>query len=129
MPIGVRIDSVLRIVFATPQGTFTPEDLLGYQREVWSRPEVKGFNELVDMRAVERVEYGSPWKVREMAAAAVEMDEPALPTNLAIVAESDHLFGLARMYQTFREVNPKSVKVVQSFRSLDEALTWLESGS
>jgi hypothetical protein len=126
VPISYKIDSTRRIVFATPQGTFTSDDLLGYLRDVWSRSDLKGFSEVVDMREVERVEYGSPWKVREMAGAAAEMDEPGVATRLAIVAESDHHFGLARMYQGFREANQKSMREVQVFRKMDEALRWLE---
>jgi len=126
MPIEYRVDEVGRIIFATPKGTMTPEDMMRYIKEIGSRPELKNFNELVDMRGVDRVEHGSAWKVREMAGQAAEMDEPGgLPTRLAIVAEQDHHFGLARMYQAFREANPKSTREVRAFRSYDEALRWL----
>jgi len=125
MAIEHRIDEARRIVFAVPRGTMTPEDLAAYQQAVWSRPDLKAYHELVDMREVERVEYGSPWKVREMAGMAAAMDAAGAPTRLAIVAESDPHFGLARMYQTFREVHPKSTREVRVFRSYDEALRWV----
>lgn len=129
MAIDYRIDETSRIVFAVPRGTFTPEDLEAYQKGVWSRPELKAYHELVDMRQVERVEYGSAWKVREMAGLAASMDDSGAPTRLAIVAESDPHFGLARMYQTFREVHPKSTREVRVFRSYDEALRWVSGGA
>jgi len=75
---------------------------------------------------VGKVEYGSPWKVREMAGMAAAMDAVGPPTRLAIVAESDLHFGLARMYQAFREANPKSTREVRAFRDYAEALRWLK---
>ena len=126
MPIDYQIDAERRIVFATPKGTMTTEDLLQFIEEVWSRPDLRGFDELVDMSAVERVEYGSAWKVREIAGQAAQNDIPGVPTKFAIVAESDHHFKLGEMYRAFRDANPKSMREVRVFRGREEALRWLQ---
>ncbi len=47
MPIEYLIDHERRLVMAKGQGTLTDEDVFGFQRDVWSRPEVNGCNELV----------------------------------------------------------------------------------
>jgi hypothetical protein len=52
MPIGYRVDHNRRLVAARAHGILVAEDLFGYQREAWSRPDVAGYDELVDMRAV-----------------------------------------------------------------------------
>ena len=45
-------------------------------------------------------------------------------TRAAIVAPSDVLYGVSRMFQTLRgDANPDEVEV---FRTLDEANAWLE---
>jgi len=53
MPIEYHIDHGRRLVLASASGKLTAEDFFNYQRNVWSLPEVRGFNELVDMSKVE----------------------------------------------------------------------------
>ena len=55
VPIDFRIDSDRRVVFAAGRGTVTPEEVFDYQRQVWSRADVAGYNELFDMSAAERI--------------------------------------------------------------------------
>jgi hypothetical protein len=125
MPVEYRIDPVQRIVYVTPRGTLTAPELLAYQKEVWSRPDVAGFSELVDMREVGKIDYESPERVREVAGFAATMDPPQGGTKLAMVATHDAHFGLARMYQSFREANPRSTREVRTFRSMEQAMAWL----
>ena len=125
MPIEVRIDPLQRIVFATPRGTLTTQDLFSYQKEVWSRRDLAGFSELVDMTEVEKIAFESVDRVRELAGLSAAMDEPQGSSKLAIVAVKDAHFGLARMYQSYREANPKSTREVRTFRSKEEATAWL----
>ncbi len=127
MPIQHRSDHAARIVFATPKGTLTEDDMIRYQEKVWFGPELAGYHELVDMRQVEKVEYGSPWKVREMAKMAVQKDAGRPLTRLAIVVASDLHLELAHMYKTFRESDPASRRAVGVFWKYDEALAWLKS--
>jgi hypothetical protein len=65
MPIDYRIDTERRIVFAVPRGVLDTDSLFVYQRDAWSRPEVAGFDEPVDMREVERIDYEGQDKVRD----------------------------------------------------------------
>jgi hypothetical protein len=55
MPLAHRIDHRLRLVLAWASGTLTDEEVFAYQKEVWSRPDVAGYDELVDMTAGQRV--------------------------------------------------------------------------
>src|SRR5262249_11910815 len=56
MPIEFRIDHKRRMVFAKGHGTLTDREVFGYQLNVWSRPEVVGYNELVDLTDVQHIE-------------------------------------------------------------------------
>jgi hypothetical protein len=125
MPIEYCIDSERRIVIAKGYGTFTHEDVLKYQQDVWSRPELVGYDELVDMSHVELIALSSTERLREVAWLSAGMDSQSLLSRFAIVAPTDLAFGLGRMYETFRNLNDRSTKQVGVFRSLDGALAFL----
>jgi hypothetical protein len=125
MPIAYRIDAGRRVVFADPYGALTAEDLFAYQRDVGSKPQVRGFDELVDMSRVEQVVYTDMKPVRELASLSASMDDPDRPTRLAIVAPADEDFGLGRMYEALRSLQPGSTREVRVFRKRADALAWL----
>lgn len=126
MPIDYTIDAQRRLVLAVGRGTFTEEDLLAYRREVGTRADLKGFNELVDMSQVEHVEWGSALKVRSIAGGAAEMDSD-IPTKFAIVAVSEITIKLAHMYKAFRETHPRNTRELRVFPTADAALAWLRT--
>ncbi len=125
MPIEYRIDHERRLVTARGHGTFTSEDVLGYQRDVWSRPEVAGYDELVDMTQVEHIALPSAGDVRELSKLSAGMDTRSSASRFAIVAPNAFAFGLGRMYEAYRNMDDRSTKKVSVFRSLDEALAFL----
>ena len=127
MPIDYQIDVARRRVVATAHGTLTDSDVFDYQRAVWSRPEVAGFDEVVDMRAVKIVELPRPGgeRLRELAGTSASMDA-ATSSRFAIVAPDDLAFGLGRMYAAYRGVDPRSTKEVHVFRTMEEAVAWLD---
>jgi hypothetical protein len=128
VPITYEIDRERRLVHARITGTFTREDAFTYQREVWSLPEVRGYNQLVDASGMEHVDipFPSADAMRELAALAAGMDDPNLRTKFAIVATSAFAYGLARMYATYRALDPRSTRAVNVFRDVAEAEKWLE---
>jgi hypothetical protein len=52
MPLAHRIDPRLRLVLVWASGTLTDEEVFGCQKDVRSRPDVAGYDVLVDMTAV-----------------------------------------------------------------------------
>jgi hypothetical protein len=125
MSIEYRIDHERRIVFAKGRDTFTDADAFEYQREVWSRPELAGYHELMDMTDVVSIDTPSPSRVRDLASLSVAMDIPPKASKFAIVAPGDVAFGFGRMYAAHRESSPRSQKEVAVFRSMAAALKWL----
>ncbi len=128
MPIEYTIDHDRRLVRVKVCGTLADGEVFGYQREVWSRPEVAGYNELIDMNEAQRIEVPSPERVRELASLSASMDDRASASKLAVVAPGDLAFGLGRMYEAHRNLNVHSTKTVAIFRTMPEALTWLGTG-
>lgn len=125
MPIEYRINHERRLVLAKGSGTLAHDDVFSYQREVWSKPEVAAYDELMDMSGVEEIVVPSRDQVRQLAALSAGMDLLACPTKFAIVAPSELAFGLGRMYETYRSLESRSTKQVGVFRSMGEALVFL----
>lgn len=123
--IEYRIDHDRRLVLAEGHGTLTDEDVFAYQREVWSRPDVAGYDELMDMTHVTEIALPSMERARELAKLSARMDAPHTASKFAIVARSELAFGLGRLYESYRELEQKSTKEVAVFRSMPEALNWL----
>jgi len=125
MPITHRIDHSLKIVFAAGIGVMTDADAFGYQNEVWSRKDIEGFSEFIDMTAVERIALPSTERVRDLAALSARMDVGPGPAKLAVVAPDDYAFALGRMFQAHRELDRGSRKEVGIFRTHREAAAFL----
>lgn len=125
MPIEYTIDHAQRLVRATGRGTLTGEDIFGYQKDVWSRPEVSGYDELMDMTDIEKIDLRSVDHLKQLAGLSASMDTTSSQSKFAIVAPGDYAFGLGRMYESYRRLEGRSTKQVGVFRSLDEALAFL----
>ena len=125
MGIEYRIDHARRLVMAQGHGILTPEDVLGYQQAVWSRPELAGYDELMDVTWVEQIVAPPAAGARELAHLATEMDAGAPGSRFAIVAPSDFAYGLGRMYQAYRNLQERGTRSVGVFRSHGEAMAFL----
>lgn len=125
MPIDYRIDHSRRLVLARGRGIMSDTDLFTYQREVWSRSEVAGYDELVDMTGVQKIEHPSIDRVLELATVSATMDHGPGKSKFAIVAPDDLAFGLGRMYEAYRGLDVRSTKEVGVFRTFDEAVDFL----
>jgi len=126
MSLSYEIDSEHKLVIARAHGVLTYKDISDYQAEVWTCPEVIGFDEIIDVSAVEQIDYHSPRQVGELAARSANM-ECERETRLAIVAPDYGSYGLARMYQTYRGLQANSKKKVAVLRSFEEASMWIAS--
>jgi hypothetical protein len=125
MPIDHVIDHEHRLVLARGRGTFSDQDVFNYQREVWSLPEIAGYDELMDLTEVKAIPEASNERLCELASLAVEMDTSGKRSRFAIIAPEDLGFGLASMFATFRGADERSKKEVAVFRTRAEAFAFL----
>ena len=125
MPIEYRIDYDRKIVVAKGRGKLTDRDVFGYQREVWSRADVKGYDEFVDMSDVDHITVPSSDRLQELAQLAAGMDSPDTASKFAIFATDELAYDLGRFFKIYRQLDPQSRKEVNIFRSRAEALDWL----
>lgn len=124
MGIEYKIDHERRLVWATGRETLTGDDVMSYQRDVWSSPAVKGYNELMDMSGVEHFDLPTAKQLKELAGVSAAMDAQG-SSKFAIVAPRDEAFGVGRMYEMYRRLDRQSTKEVGVFRTLDEAFAFL----
>ena len=110
---------------ARGHGILTHQNIFKYQCEVWSNPDVDGYNELMDMTEVTRIDLPSHDDIQQLAELAADMDNPFTPTKFAIVAPGNEAFGLARMFQTYRSLAVGGTKTVGVFRTRAEAFDFL----
>jgi hypothetical protein len=125
MPIEYHIDHDRRVIIAKGKGAFTSEDMFQYQLEAWSEPGVAGYNELVDMTDVTEIVNPSVENIRRLVELSAKMDPPDSNARFAIAAPSKLMFGLGRMYEAYRELQPQSTKVVRVFKTVREAMDFL----
>jgi hypothetical protein len=125
MPIEYTIDHDQRLVIAKGRGIFSDADVFGYQLDVGSRPDVAGYDELIDMTEVEHIALPSIGRIRQLAELGVKMDSGSSPSRFAIVAPDNIAFGLGHIYKAYRRMNRRSMKKVGVFRSFEEAYVFL----
>ncbi len=118
MPIISQIDSSLGVVFSTFQGVVTKEDILAQVEMFRTDPAFQpSFNHLIDTRGTTRFDVSTDGlRAVSMHSAFNEK------SRRAVVAEKDEMFGMARMYEVFREDAPDQMTV---FRDMAEARRWL----
>jgi hypothetical protein len=127
MPIDYFIDHARRLVVARGRGIFSDGDVFAYQREVFSQPEVAGYNELVDMTNVTEIAIPLPAgpRIQQLAGLAASQDPRESTAKFAVVAPDALAFGLGREFQIYRCLDPRSKKQVGVFRTRAEALAFL----
>ena len=125
MPITYTVDHERRRIHTRGVGVFTDDDVFGYQREIMARDDILGYDEIVDMTNVIRIELPSFERVRDLAKLQAEVDPRHPPGRFAIVAPGDVPYMLGRLYKGIRAVIPGATREVGVFRTHEEAEAWL----
>lgn len=103
----------------TASGILTLADSLCHQDRLRKDPDFsREFSQLMDFTQVTEVALTSE-DIYRLAKASVFSPH----SRRAILVDSDLKFGLARMFETFRDI--RGEKGIRVFRRLDEALDWI----
>jgi hypothetical protein len=120
--MSYRIDSDRRVVLTKAWGVLTDQDILNHKARLLSDPAIEpGTVQLSDVRGVERLEV-TPAGIRAMVRHDTANAGRLPGHRLALVANADLVFGMARMYQQTGSHDDGGVGV---FRTMEEAETWL----
>ena len=127
MPITITVNTAERVRYSVMSGSVSDKELLdAYAQSLEAADFDPSLNGLVDARLVRQMDV-TPAGLRRLADLIQRVDRFQLPTKVAIVAESDVAFGMARMYQSIRASGgaPSEHRV---FREMAEARAWLGLG-
>ena len=120
--IDFSFDATLRARVATYTGRVDDRELLEtYTALLTAADYDTTLNDLVDLTSIENLEVSSD-ALRELVRVFQPIDPYLSGRRRAIVAPSDSVYGMARMYEILRSDSPEEIRV---FRSLDAARDWL----
>jgi hypothetical protein len=119
MPAEYSIHPELRLVRSRAWGYLTDAESRAHYTHIANDPHfLPSFRQLCDLREVVQIQAATG-TLRDLALKSIF----APGTRRAFIAPEDEHFGLARMLQTFCELEGTEVGV---FRTMEEATTWLE---
>jgi hypothetical protein len=119
MAATYRIDPAGARIFSTLEGVVTDQELIRFQQQLLADPAFEpNYSQLTDYTGITCFDVSSQ-TMRSLALPNIL----AKGVRLAIVARSEFIFGMARMYQLLREGIAEEIRV---FRDLNEAYQWLD---
>jgi hypothetical protein len=122
MPFNSVIDAGRHLVITTATGNLTGEEGLACCLRLKKRPDFDpAFNQLLDFTQATRFD-ATAGELRTIAAQS--LFSPA--SRRAIVATNPTIFGLARMFEAYRNISDVGERVMV-FREMREALAWLDT--
>ena len=123
MPVTSRIDRDARIIRTRCVGDVTFAEVADHFRELAGDPAgVEDLDVVLDLS--ELLSTPTPWQLRAIVG-KIERLQPKIPFRAcAVVAATDVLFGLSRMFEAFAEERFRAIRV---FRTVAEAEGWLAS--
>ena len=126
MCVDYRIDTARGLVFTDCHGNISAADMDDIAQRLRNDPAFNpDYRQLVDLTAVSGI--SAPFDAIRHFASDQRGDPFSGKSHRAIVAPHDLTFGVARMYEALRE--DKDNGALRVFRSLPEALKWLELDS
>jgi hypothetical protein len=119
MAISIRVEPETGIAVATCTGVLGPDDAREGVSALWEDPRWLGQAAIWDFR---RAKFDlSSADVRETALFVLERQPDTPPARVAFVTGRDVDFGMARVFEAFRDDARTDFAV---FRDYDEALDW-----
>jgi hypothetical protein len=123
MPVTYSIDVANRLIHTTCSGPITVDEVIDHFRVIEQDPECP---DRVDVLLEVRDEMTVPnsQQLRAVARAIARIRPRVQFGACAIVARTDVLFGMMRMFEVFTE---DYFRKTQAFRNIAEAEVWLAS--
>ena len=116
MPASYKIDKERGLVMTIGAGVLTREDIQGHMDRLSADPDFDlNFSQLADFREITEVEI-EPEDVRQFAHRIIYTSS----SRRAFLVKNDLQFGLARMFEIYRELNGETG--IRVFRAFDDAM-------
>ena len=113
------------VVFSRAHGVLTTECLDGHRQSLAETLGSQPDRELLDLRAVEQIDLTGGAVRAEVSTDRVQLESSETPADpkLALVADREVLYGIARMYQILHEGSGLTIEI---FRSMEDARQWIQ---
>lgn len=124
MPVTITTNAAERVRYTVISGDVTGAELVEAFGRAAAAPEYDpSVNGLVDMRGVERLDVASSaiWDLAQLLRRA---ERGVTSRRVAIVAPSDFVFGMARMFEALAATSGAKT-TYHIFRDMAEARAWL----
>lgn len=119
MPVFYKIDKERKLVLTSGSGDVTCDEMLDHQARLANDSDFDpGFSQFIDTTEPKSIDF-TPDCIRRLA--RKNLFSPS--SRRAILAEKDHLYAHARMFEILREFEGELG--IRVFRTREEALEWL----
>lgn len=129
MSVKHQISNELQLIITTVSGNAVDKALIAametYQNDIRSKSDYIKYDEVLDLSTLTKIELTSTG-IKAIAQIASKNDQPAFKTKLALIVKSRLAFGLARMYQAYRDLNSGANKELRIFYKNHDAFEWVE---
>lgn len=116
MPWTSRVDPAARLVYTRVSGTLRWDDAVAHRAALAADPRFEPtFHHVLDLSGVDRVDLTTP-DVMDLAGDSILV----APARQAIVAPADVVFGISRMYDSYRQ-RSSDHEQIEVCRTLAEA--------
>ena len=127
MPIDYEWDEKAGLISTRLWGEVTDADIDLHTQKLFKDPRLlPPLFELIDTRDAEKMNITAR-SLKKLAAAAGVFREKFSGHRSAIVAPTDVMFGMARMYEMLSDAAGSPIQIC-AFRTFEEARTWLDNG-
>jgi hypothetical protein len=123
VPFHSKIDHERKLIVTVGTGSVSVDEILEYHIQLRRDPTFDPkFNQLIDLTKVSRFPLSAADIQR------IAQDRFLGPSSRrAFVAQSTHIFGLLRMFETYRELYGFEEQI-QVFEKIELAMEWLSAG-
>jgi len=119
MGLSIRVEQESGVAVVVCSGVLQRDESEQADRKLWAATDWPGVSAVWDFRGA-RFDLSS-LDVRGIAQFILERQRERPPARMAFVTPRDVDFGLARMFEVFREDSRTAFRV---FRDYDEAMAW-----
>jgi len=129
MTVQHKVDDNLKLITTTVTGEATDGKLIdalsNYQQTIRIQSDHNSYNEIVDMSNVSKFKLSTEG-IKELVQIGTQTDAAGIKTRLAIIVTKPVAYGLARMYEIYRSLQPHVVKELRIFMKYEDALEWVK---
>jgi len=124
MPLNYRLEKNRRLVLITGVGVIGPDEIVANREALLSDPDFdRSFDALVDFTQVHQTSLNSD-ALRTLSREPLFSRASRIAVVTTLPSADMALFGMARLYETYREVSNMGDQL-RVFKTLEDARVWL----